>query len=270
VASGAGVTVAAIRSPIEEAGSFGVIEVGERGRIRAFREKPADPVGLPDAPQQVLASMGNYIFTTEALIKAATTDAADEGSNHDIGGDIIPRMVAEGDAFVYDFQTNEVPGATERDRGYWRDVGTLDSYYAANMDLISVHPVFNLYNTSWPIYSWNPPAPPAKFVFDDDQRRGQAFNSMLCAGTIVSGGTVRGSILSPDVVVHSGALIEGSVVLQGVQVGRGAVIRQAIVDKNVEVPDGARIGVDPDEDRQRYTVSEGGVVVIGKNQKILP
>ena len=270
VASGAGVTVAAIRSAIEEAASFGVIEADEQGRIRAFREKPSDPVGLPDAPHQVLASMGNYIFTTEALIRAVTTDAADESSNHDIGGDIIPRMVAEGEAVVYDFGLNDVPGATDRDRGYWRDVGTLDSYYSANMDLISVHPVFNLYNMSWPIYSWNSAAPPAKLVFEDDQRRGQAFDSMLCAGTIVSGGTVRGSILSPDVTVHSGALVEGSVILQGVQVGRGAIVRQAIIDKNVVVPSEARIGVDLDEDRQKYMVSDGGIVVIGKNQKILP
>ncbi|HYR64273.1 MAG TPA: sugar phosphate nucleotidyltransferase, partial [Actinomycetota bacterium] len=237
--------------------------------ITAFREKPSDPVGLPDAPHQVLASMGNYVFSTEALIRAVTMDAADESSDHDIGGDIIPRMVAEGDARVYDFASNEVPGAMDRDRGYWRDVGTLDSYYSANMDLISVHPVFNLYNRSWPIYSWNEPAPPAKFVFDDDERRGQAFNSMLCAGAIVSGGTVRGSILSPEVVVHSGALVEGSVIMHGVQVGRGAVIRGAIIDKNVVVPEGARIGVDPDDDRRRYTMSDSGVVVIGKNQKIL-
>ncbi len=269
IASEAGVTVAAIRSPIEEAGSFGVIEPDEHRNITAFREKPSDPVGLPDAPHQVLASMGNYVFSTEALIRAVTMDAADESSDHDIGGDIIPRMVAEGDARVYDFASNEVPGAMDRDRGYWRDVGTLDSYYSANMDLISVHPVFNLYNRSWPIYSWNEPAPPAKFVFDDDERRGQAFNSMLCAGAIVSGGTVRGSILSPEVVVHSGALVEGSVIMHGVQVGRGAVIRGAIIDKNVVVPEGARIGVDPDDDRRRYTMSDSGVVVIGKNQKIL-
>ena len=269
VRSGAGVTVAAIRSPIEEAGSFGVIEADESARILAFREKPSDPVGLPDAPHQVLASMGNYIFSKGALIKAVTLDAADENSNHDIGGDIIPRMVAEGDARVYDFGDNEVPGATGRDRGYWRDVGTLDSYYSANMDLISVHPIFNLYNRSWPIYSWQEPAPPAKFVFDDDQRRGQAFNSMLCSGVIVSGGTVRGSILSPDVVVHSTAYVEGSVLLQGVQVGQGAHVQGAIIDKNVEVPPGAQIGLDPVADARRFTVSDGGIVVIGKNQKIV-
>src|SRR5258708_3445769 len=199
VASGAGVTVAAIRTPIEESASFGVIEADEHGRILAFREKPSNPAGLPDAPHQILASMGNYIFTTEALVRAVTTDAADESSNHDLGGDIIPRMVGDGEAVVYDFDTNEVPGATQRDRGYWRDVGTLDSYYAANMDLVSVHPVFNLYNRSWPIYSWSAAAPPAKFVFEDDKRKGQAFDSMLCAGPILSAGTVRGSTLSPDV-----------------------------------------------------------------------
>jgi len=251
VAAGAGVTVAAIRTPVEEAGSFGVIEADRRGRIQAFREKPSDPVGLPDAPHQVLASMGNYIFTTEALVRAVTTDAADEGSHHDIGGDIIPRMVAGGDAVVYDFGMNDVPGATDRDRGYWRDVGTLDSYYSANMDLISVQPVFNLYNMSWPIYSWNSAAPPAKLVFEDDHRRGQAFDSMLCAGTIVSGGTVRGSILSSDVRVHSGGLVEGSVILQGVQVGRGAVVRRAIIDKNVVIPPDASIGVNLDEEAAR-------------------
>ena len=269
IASGAGVTVAAIRCPIEESPGLGVIEADRDGTIRAFREKPTDAHGLPDAPHEVLASMGNYVFAAEALVRAVTADAADKASNHDIGGSIIPRMVADGEARVYDFASNDVPGATDRDRGYWRDVGTLDSYYAANMDLISVHPVFSLYNRSWPIYSWNEPAPPAKFVFDDDHRRGQAYDSLACAGTIVSGGTVRGSILSPGVFVHSGAVVEDSVLLHDVRVGRGAVVRRAIVDKNVDIPPGAHIGVDLDEDRTRYTVSPGGVVVIGKNEKIL-
>ena len=268
VASGAGVTVAAIRSPIEESQSFGVIDADEHATITSFIEKPANPRGLPDAPHQVLASMGNYIFTTEALIQAVTADAFDEETNHDVGGDIIPRLVAEGCARVYDFNHNKVPGSTDRDHGYWRDVGTLDSYYSANMDLISVHPVFNLYNSRWPIFSWNDPAPPAKFVFDEEGRRGQAFGSMVCAGTIIAGGTVRNSILSPDVVVEPGALVEGSVLLHGVRVGEGAVVRQAIIDKNVVVPAGCRIGVDSTADLERFTVSEGGVIVIGKNQRI--
>ena len=269
IASGAGVTVAAIRCPIEESPALGVIEADRDGTIRAFREKPTDAHGLSDAPHEVLASMGNYVFATDALIRAVTADAADEASTHDIGGSIIPRMVADGEAQVYDFASNDVPGSTDRDRGYWRDVGTLDSYYAANMDLISVNPEFNLYNRSWPIYAWNEPAPPAKFVFDDEHRRGQAYDSLVCDGTIVSGGTVRCSILSPGVFVHSGAVVEDSVLLHDVRVGRGAVVRRAIVDKNVDIPPGAQIGVDLDEDRTRYTVSPGGVVVIGKNEKIL-
>ena len=268
VASGAGVTVAAIRCPIGESQSFGVVESDEHGQILAFHEKPAHPKGLWDAPDQILASMGNYVFTTEALIDAVTADAYEDETTHDLGGDIIPRMVAQGCARVYDFAANEVPGSTERDRGYWRDVGTLDAYYEANMDLVSVHPTFNLYNDRWPIYSWQTPAPPAKFVFEDGARRGQAFDSLVCAGTIISGGTVRRSVLSPDVRIHSGALVEGSVLLNGVQVGEGAVVRRAIIDKNVVVPPGYHIGVNPDVDCERFVVSAGGVVVIGKNQRI--
>ena len=268
IASGAGVTVAAIRAPIEESTSYGVIEADEHGTIVAFREKPSDPTGLPDAPHQVLASMGNYVFSTDALIQSVTADAFNDETNHDVGGDLIPRMVAAGVARVYDFASNVVPGATERDRGYWRDVGTLDSYYAANMDLISVTPVFNLYNRDWPIFSWNEPSPPAKFVFEDGMRTSHAFNSLVCAGSIVSGGTVRRSILSPDCVIESGALVEDSVLLNAVHIREGAVVRRAIIDKNVVVPPGCCIGVDPGVDRQRFTVSESGVAVIGKNQRI--
>jgi glucose-1-phosphate adenylyltransferase len=271
VASGAGVTVAGIRVPIEQADQFGVIETAVEGRrIHAFREKPSDPVGLPDAPDQVFASMGNYVFRADTLIEAVSVDAKDEDSNHDLGGNIIPMLVERGEAEVYDFADNQVPGVTDRDRGYWRDVGTLDAYYDAHMDLISVHPVFNLYNYQWPILTWHEPLPPAKFVFEDKERTGHALDSMVCAGVVVSGGTVRRSVLSPGARVHTGALVEGSVIMHGVDVGRHAVVRNAIVDKNVQIPAGARVGVDLDRDRERFTVSAGGIVVIGKGQKVEP
>ena len=269
ITSGAGCTVAGIRVPKKDAYQFGVIETAQDGRkIAAFREKPTDPVGLPDAPDQVFASMGNYVFTAKTLVEAVTTDAADTSSAHDLGGSIIPMMVNAGDAEVYDFADNDVPGTTDRDRGYWRDVGTLDAFYDSNMDLTSVDPVFNLYNSAWPIATWHPPLPPAKFVFDQDDRRGSAVDSMVSPGTIISGGTVRHSILSPNVTVHSYATVEDSVLMDGVEIGRNAVVRRAILDKNVVVPPGAKIGVDLDADRERFTVSAEGVVVIGKAQKV--
>jgi glucose-1-phosphate adenylyltransferase len=269
VESGAGATVAGIRVPIGEAHQFGVIETGANAqRVQAFREKPTDPVGLPDAPDEVFASMGNYVFRTETLIDAVTRDAGDASSKHDLGGNIMPMLVDEGEVGVYDFAHNEVPGATDRDRAYWRDVGTLDSYYDAHTDLISVEPIFNLYNLDWPILTSYPPYPPAKFVHSKPGRTGAAIESMVCPGVIVSGGTVRRSVLSPSVTVHSHAEVEGSVLMQGVDVGRRAIVRNAIVDKNVQIPAGARIGVDPDEDRARFTISENGIVVIGKGQKV--
>jgi glucose-1-phosphate adenylyltransferase len=269
IASGAGVTVAGIRVPIEQAYQFGVIETAPDGRgIAAFREKPSDPVGLPDAPNEVYASMGNYVFSTEALQEAVSEDARDESSNHDLGGDIIPALVEQGAAEVYDFAANEVPGATDRDRGYWRDVGTLDAYYDAHMDLISVHPIFNMYNLEWPIHTWIEPLPPAKFVFDEDERRGQALDSMVCAGVVISGGTARRSVLSQGVQLHSYAEVEDSILLHGVEIGRKAVVRRAIVDKNVRIGPGVEIGVDPAADRERFHVSAGGIVVIPKGQVV--
>ncbi|WP_346535177.1 glucose-1-phosphate adenylyltransferase [Micromonospora sp. DPT] len=271
IASGAGVTVAGIRQPLSMADQFGVIEVGEDGRrIRAFREKPTDAVGLPDAPDQIYASMGNYVFSTGALCEAVERDAEDKTSKHDMGGSIIPMLVERGEANVYDFKDNDVPGSTDRDRGYWRDVGTLDSFYDAHMDLINVHPVFNLYNFDWPIYSNQPPYPPAKFVHQWGERVGRAVGSMVSPGAVISGSLVENSIVSPKVKVHSWAHVDGAVLMEGVEIGRHAVVRRAILDKNVFVPEGAEIGVDLEKDRQRYTVSDNGIVVIGKGQRVEP
>jgi glucose-1-phosphate adenylyltransferase len=209
--------------------------------------------------------MGNYVFTTGDLLEALKADAEDEDSNHDMGGDIMPMMVKKGAAYVYDFAGNDVPGAETRDHGYWRDVGTLDAYYDAHMDLVAVHPIFNLYNQQWPIFTHHPQLPPAKFI-----EGGIAQESMVAHGVIVSGATVRHSIISPNVRLASGAYVEGSVLMDGVRIGRGAVVRRAILDKDVVVPEGAHIGVDQDLDRSRYHVSPGGVVVLGKTQLALP
>jgi glucose-1-phosphate adenylyltransferase len=268
IEGGAGLTVAGIKVPVEEASAFGIIEADEAGRIKAFREKPAHATPVPGDSSHAYASMGIYVFTTSVLVNAVTEDAGDDESDHDLGGSLVPMMVARGDAAVYDFARNDVPGATPRDRGYWRDVGDLDSYYEANMDLIAADPIFNLYNREWPIYGWWPTMPPAKFVFDEDGRRGQALNSLVCAGVIVSGGTVRRSILSPDVFVHSSATVEGSVLMDGVDVGRGARVRNAIIDKNVIIPPGYQLGADPSADRDRFHVSPGGVVVLAKGEQI--
>jgi glucose-1-phosphate adenylyltransferase len=271
IASGASVTVAGIRQPLHQADQFGVIEVGEDGRqIKAFREKPKDATGLADSPDQIFASMGNYVFTVAGLREALETDARDPHSKHDMGGNIIPMLVEKGEANVYDFRDNEVPGSTERDRGYWRDVGTLDSFYEAHMDLISIHPIFNLYNWDWPILTANQPWPPAKFVHGYQERVGRAVGSMVSPGVVISGSLVENSVISPNVFVHSWAHVSGSVLMEGVDVGRHCVVRNAIIDKNVVIPEGTEIGVDLERDRERYTVSDGGVVVIGKGTKIVP
>ena len=267
----AAATVAAIRQPISQADQFGVIDVqpDDPRRIREFLEKPVNPVGLPDAPDEILASMGNYIFDTDALIDSVTRDSEREGSKHDMGGDIIPDFVARGEAGVYDFRDNDVAGSTDRDRDYWRDVGTLDSYYDSHMDLISVLPIFNLYNYDWPLFTDYGPMPPAKFVHGWHGRIGHAVNSTVSPGVVVSGAMIENSVLSPGVYAHSWSSVTDSVLLDGVQVGRHAVVRRAIIDKNVVIPDNARIGMDPEEDRAHgFTVTESGLVVIGKGPLI--
>lgn len=269
--SGAPCSVAAIRQPIGLADQFGVIDVDpdDPRRIRDFLEKPKDPTGLADAPHEVLASMGNYVFTTDALVDAVTRDAADDSSAHDMGGDIVPYFVGRGEAAAYDFKDNEVPGATERDKGYWRDVGTMDSYFDAHMDLVAVHPVFNLYNYDWPIYTQSPPLPPAKFVHGWHGRIGHAVNSIVSAGAVVSGATVENSVLGPEVNVHSWASVTDSVLMERVTIGRHATVRRAIIDKNVVVPEGASIGMDLEHDRARgFHVTDSGITVIGKGQEV--
>ena len=268
---GAGVTVAGIPVPRREATAFGVIQTASDGqRIDAFLEKPADPPGLPGRPEESFASMGNYVFSTEALLDALHADAADEDSKHDMGGNIVPMLVGQGAAQVYDFQTNRVPGEDPGAERYWRDVGTLDSYYDAHMDLCAVVPAFDLYNDRWPILTNVPAHPPAKFIHDDGDRVGRALNSVVANGAIVSGATVRESVLSPGVRVHSWASVERSVVMDCTHIGRRAVVRDAILDKNVVVGDGVTVGVDKDEDRARgLTVSPAGVTVAGKGEQIL-
>jgi len=270
VASGAGCTVAAIRQPISLADQFGVIDVdpASPSAIRAFLEKPKDPVGLPDAPHEVLASMGNYVFTADALRDAVTRDAERELSKHDMGGDIVPWFVDRSESAVYDYRDNDVVGSTERDRDYWRDVGTMRSYYDAHMDLVSPLPEFNLYNNAWPIYTDHGPHPPAKLVEGADGAHPTAFNSILSPGVVVTGGTVSKSVLSPAVRVEAGAEVSNSVLLPGVRIGAGAVVRNAILDKNVEVPPGVEIGVDLEADRTAGYVVDDGITVLAKEQKV--
>jgi len=273
IKSGAGVTVAAIRQPIEMADQFGVIEIADddHTRIAAFREKPTDAKGLPDAPHEVLASMGNYVFSADVLIDAVTRDHTLEGSKHDMGGDIVPALVAQNAAYTYDFKKNDIPGGTERDKGYWRDVGTLDSYFEAHMDLISVHPVFNLYNYEWPIFTDYGPFPPAKFVHDTQGRFGEALNSAVSPGTVVSGARVTNSVIGANCRIRSYTEVHEAVILDNVIINRNCRIRRAIIDKNVEIPEGTSIGFDHDHDRARgFTVTESGVVVIGKGQVVTP
>jgi glucose-1-phosphate adenylyltransferase len=265
--SGAGITIAALRVPRDQSDQFGVIERGEGSKISAFKEKPAQVQGLPDDPDRILASMGNYVFTTKVLLDALEHDAADESSRHDIGGNLIPSLVAAGEAHVYDFTTNRIPG-DDPPKHYWRDVGTLEAYHEAHMDLVAPLPEFDLYNDQWPIHTLVRTMPPPKIVAIGKYGAGHVADAMLCNGVILSGATVHRSVLSPGVRVSGGATVEDSILLDDVEVGEGAIIRRAILDKGVKIPAGATVGIDHDADRARgLTVSEGGVVALGKKQR---
>lgn len=257
--SGLGATVAGIRVPRRDASAFGIIDAAADHKIKSFLEKPADPPGLPDSPDESFASMGNYIFTRKAFVEALNDDAARD-TKHDMGGNIVPDFVGAGRAGVYDFTSNDVPGSTQKDRNYWRDVGTIAAYHNAHMDLVSVEPEFNLYNRKWPMFTDQVQAPGAKFTL-----RGNAEDSIVSAGCIISGGDVDRSVLSPNVRVHKWSKVEESILFPGCQIGRNAVVRRAILDKNVHVPDGVEIGVDPEHDKARGFYHEEGITVVPKN-----
>ena len=271
IESGAKATVAGIRQPIELANQFGVIDLdpSDNVTIREFLEKPQNPTGLPDAPHEVLASMGNYIFDADALIAAVEADGELAGSNHDMGGDIIPYFVNRGEAAVYDFKRNDVPGSTERDRDYWRDVGTIDSFFDAHMDLISTLPIFNLYNMDWPIHSQAVNSPPAKFVRDGVGRMGNAIDSIVSLGSVLSGTHLERSVVGPWTLAAGGSTITDSVLFDHVDVGAGARVHRAILDKNVVLEPGATVGVDRALDLSRgFTVTESGITVVRKNARV--
>ncbi|MEE1617423.1 glucose-1-phosphate adenylyltransferase [Brachybacterium sp. J153] len=273
IASGKSCTVAAIRQPLELSDQFGVIETdpADPTTIKAFVEKPTETEGLADDPTQILASMGNYIFDADALVEAVTRDAEDDSSAHDMGGNIVPGFVAAGDAAVYDFIRNDVPGSTDRDRDYWRDVGTLDAFYDAHMDLIAVHPVFNLYNSDWPTFTGHRNEPPAKFVHAGPGRVGTAVDSVISPGVVISGAQVSNSVLSPGVRLNSWSTVSDSVLMDNVTVGRHCQIHRAIIDKDVIIPPRTQIGLDAAADLARgWVVTESGITVIGKGTVIEP
>jgi glucose-1-phosphate adenylyltransferase len=262
--SGLASTVAGIRVPRDQGSQFGIIDAAASGVIQQFLEKPKDPPGLPDSPNECFASMGNYIFTTKAFVDLLMADATNNDSRHDMGGNLIPAFVAAGEAGVYDFTVNDMPGSTDKDHSYWRDVGTIDAYHEAHMDLVSIDPEFNLYNRQWPIWTHQTQSPGAKFVL-----RGTAEDSIVSSGCIISGGDVDRSVLSPDCMIHKWSRIDESVLFSGCQISEGAVVRRAILDKNVKVAPRVEIGVDHDHDRARgFFVSPNGITVVPKNMVV--
>jgi glucose-1-phosphate adenylyltransferase len=273
IESGHPATVAAIRQPIELSDQFGVIQTSDDDptKISEFLEKPKDAKGLLDSPGEVLASMGNYVFDADALIEAVIRDGEKPDSSHDMGGDIIPDFVDRGLAGVYDLQRNEVPGATDRDRYYWRDVGTIDSFYDAHQDLISALPIFNLYNREWPIFTQQLNSPPAKFVRDAKGNTGTTLGSLVSLGCLISGARVEGSVIGPWSTIESEALVQDSVLFDRVHIEPGAIVKRAILDKNVVVAAGAQVGTDAARDRERgFTVTDSGITVVGKGIRVEP
>jgi glucose-1-phosphate adenylyltransferase len=265
VDSGADVTVATVEmDPAEAARQFGVIETDKEGRILGFQEKPANPKLSPRHPGKIDASMGIYIFNTQFLLPALIADAEDPNSSHDFGHDILPRIIGKYRVFAYNFYDEN-----KKEKLYWRDVGTIDAYYEANMDLTTVSPVFNLYDKSWPLKTWGQQYPPAKFVFADPGRSGTALDSIVATGSIISGSRVARSVVGYDVRVNSYCDVEDSIIYNHVNIGRHSRIRRAIIDRHVELPERTEIGYDMDEDRKRYHISDNGVVVVVREESML-
>jgi glucose-1-phosphate adenylyltransferase len=263
-------TIAAIPMPRELASEFGVLETAPDGRILRFHEKNPDAPSMPGNPAMVYASMGNYIFSTGPLLKYIYEDARIEDSSHDFGRDILPKWVQSGEVYAYDFGTNRIPGDPVDSQVYWRDVGTIDAYYDATMDMRAVAPVLNLYNRQWPLRTAGYDDPPAKFTFDDEGRRGSAIDSIVSSGSILSGGLVRNSVLGRGVRVHTGALVEDSIVFDNCNIGRRSKVRRAILDKNVILPEETVIGYDLDSDLKRYHVTDSGITVVEGRRSRVP
>ena len=267
----ADLTISAIPIPIEQAGEYGIMEVDDNWRLTNFIEKPkTTPKHIPGDETKCLASMGNYFFNREKLIDELQADAVIENSNHDFGKNVIPKMLEQGDRiFVYDFAQNTFPGMEESERGYWRDVGTMDAYWQANMDLLAYDPEFNLYTKEWPVRTYNYNFPPAKFIWEELERRGMATNSLVSEGCIISGGTLSRCVLSPKVRINSFSSVEDSIIMENVNIGRHSHIKKAIIDKNVDIPPYTNIGFDRAQDEARgFYVSDGGVTVVPKGAQI--